>query len=64
MDLSAFVGKPLEEEDGDALREGIRVLSQALMETEVAGLSRSTHVRPTRTTVGRRRTDTYSDARA
>jgi len=36
MDLSAFVGKLLEEQDGDVLREGIRVLSQALM--EVAGL--------------------------
>jgi hypothetical protein len=31
MDLSAFVGKLLEEQDGDVLREGIRVLSQALM---------------------------------
>src|SRR4028119_2279302 len=38
MDLLAFVGKLLEEQDGDVLREGIRVLSQALMETEVAGL--------------------------
>ena len=38
MDLSAFVGKLLEEQDGDVLREGIRVLSQPLMETEVAGL--------------------------
>ena len=38
MDLSAFVGKLLEEQDGDVLREGIRVLSQALMETEVADL--------------------------
>lgn len=38
MDLTAFVGKLLEEPDGDVLREGIRVLSQALMETEVAGL--------------------------
>src|SRR5215208_6213574 len=37
MDLSAFVGKRLEEQDGDVLREGIRVRSQALMETEVAG---------------------------
>jgi len=37
MDLPAFVGKLLEEQDGDVLREGIRVLSQALMETEVAG---------------------------
>ena len=38
MDLSAFVGRLLEEQDGDVLREGIRVLSQALMESEVAGL--------------------------
>jgi transposase-like protein len=38
MDLPAFVGTLLEEQDGDVLREGIRVLSQALMETEVAGL--------------------------
>jgi len=38
MDLSAFVSKLLEEQDGDVLREGIRVLSQALMESEVAGL--------------------------
>src|SRR5687768_7069753 len=38
MDLPAFVGKLLEEQDGDVLREGIRVLSQALLETEVAGL--------------------------
>ena len=38
MDLSAFVGKLLEEQDGDVLREGIRVLSQALRETEVADL--------------------------
>ena len=26
MDLSTFVGKLLEEQDGDVLREGIRVL--------------------------------------
>src|SRR4030095_9055856 len=38
MDLSAFVGKLLEEQDGDVLREGIRVLSQALIATEVVGL--------------------------
>ena len=37
MGLSAFVGKLLEEPDGNVLREGIRVLSQALMESEVAG---------------------------
>ena len=34
MDLSAFVGKLLAEEDGDVLREGGRVLAQALMEAE------------------------------
>lgn len=34
----ALVGKLLEEQDVDVLREGIRVLSQALIETEVAGL--------------------------
>jgi len=34
VDPSAFVGKLLEEQDGDVLR----LLSQALMETEVAGL--------------------------
>ncbi len=28
MDLSAFVDKLLEEQDGDVLREGIRVLSR------------------------------------
>ena len=36
MDLSPFVGKRLEEQDGDVLREGIRVLCEALMEVEVA----------------------------
>jgi len=35
MDLSTFVGKLLEEQDGDVLREGVRVLAQALMESEV-----------------------------
>jgi hypothetical protein len=35
MDLSTFVGKLLEEQDGDVLREGVRVLAQALMDTEV-----------------------------
>jgi hypothetical protein len=28
MDLTAFVGKLLEEQDGDVLHEGIRVLSR------------------------------------
>lgn len=36
MDLSAFVGKLLAEHDGDVLREGVRVLAQALMEAEVS----------------------------
>jgi transposase-like protein len=38
MDLSAFVGTLLEEQDGDVLREGVRVLAQALMESEVTAL--------------------------
>jgi transposase-like protein len=38
MDLTAFVGKLLEEQDGDVLRDGVRVLAQALMETEVTTL--------------------------
>ena len=37
MDLSTFVGKLLEEQDGDVLREGVRVLAEAVMGTEVAG---------------------------
>lgn len=32
MDLNEFVGKLLAEQDGDVLREGIRVLAQALMD--------------------------------
>ena len=38
MDLSTFIGKLLEEHDGDVLREGVRVLAQALMNTEVTAL--------------------------
>jgi len=38
MDLSTFIGKLLEEHDGDILREGVRVLAQALMDTEVTAL--------------------------
>ena len=38
IDLSAFVGKLLKEQDGDVLREGVRVLAQALMESEVTAL--------------------------
>jgi putative transposase len=37
MDVTAFVGKLLEEDDADLLREGVRVLAQMLMETEVSG---------------------------
>ena len=38
MDLTAFVGKLLEEQDGNVLRDGVRVLAQALMESEVTAL--------------------------
>jgi putative transposase len=37
MDVTSFVGKLLEEEDTDLLREGVKVLAQALMESEVSG---------------------------
>jgi putative transposase len=54
MDLSAFVGKLLEEQDGDGLREGIRVLSQALMEAEVAAsIGAERHERTTERTAYR-----------
>lgn len=36
MDLSTFVGKLLEEDEPDLLKEGVRVLAQALMEAEVS----------------------------
>jgi hypothetical protein len=36
MDITSFVGKLLEQDDVDALREGVRVLAQAMMETEVS----------------------------
>src|SRR5690242_4181539 len=39
MDITSFVGKLLEEDDVDLLREGVRVLAQALMETEVSSTS-------------------------
>ncbi len=35
MDVTAFIGKLLEEQDVDLLREGVRILAQALMEAEV-----------------------------
>jgi putative transposase len=38
MDLNAFVGKRRAAQDGDVRREGMRVLAQALMEGEGAGL--------------------------
>ena len=38
MDLPAFVGKLLQEQDGNVLREGVRVLAQSLMEAEVTDL--------------------------
>jgi len=37
MDITSFVGKLLEQDDVDLLREGVRVLAQAVMETEVSG---------------------------
>jgi transposase-like protein len=36
MDITSFVGKLLEQDHVDALREGVRVLAQAVMETEVS----------------------------
>jgi putative transposase len=36
MDVTSFVGKLLKEDDADVLREGVQVLSQALMEAEVS----------------------------
>src|ERR687895_982665 len=36
MDVTAFVCKLLKEDDADVLREGVQVLSQALMEAEVS----------------------------
>jgi putative transposase len=37
MDVTAFVGKLLEQDDVEALQEGVRILAQALMEAEVSG---------------------------
>ena len=36
MDVTAFVSKLLKEDDADVLKEGVQVLSQALMEAEVS----------------------------
>jgi putative transposase len=36
MDITSFVGKLLEQDDVDALREGVRVLAQVMMDTEVS----------------------------
>jgi transposase-like protein len=36
MDVTSFIGKLLEESDVDLLREGVRVLAQALMDAEVS----------------------------
>jgi hypothetical protein len=38
MDLYTFVGGLLARQDGDVLREGVRVPTQAVMETEVTKL--------------------------
>jgi transposase-like protein len=37
MDVTSFIGKLLEQDDVDTLREGVRILAQAIMETEVSG---------------------------
>src|SRR5438046_6878769 len=37
MDVTSFVGKLLEQDDVDALREGVQVLAQQGMEAEVSG---------------------------
>ncbi len=37
MDVTSFVGKLLEQDDVDALREGVQVLAQLIMEAEVSG---------------------------
>lgn len=37
MDVTAFVGKLLSEDEPDVLREGIRVLTELLMDAEVSG---------------------------
>src|SRR5919109_4018633 len=36
MDVTAFIGKLLKEDDADVLKEGVQVLAQALMEAEVS----------------------------
>jgi putative transposase len=41
MDVTAFVGKLLKEDDADALKEGVQVLAQALMEAEVTAQIRA-----------------------
>lgn len=35
MDLTTFVGKLLAEDDVDVVKEGVRVMAQAIMEAEV-----------------------------
>ena len=36
MNIASFVGKLLEQDDVDALRQGVRVLAQIVMDTEVS----------------------------
>ena len=43
MDVTSFVGKLLEQDDVDALREGVQVLAQLLMEAEVSGQIGAAH---------------------
>ena len=65
MDITSFVGKLLEQDDVDALRKGVRVPAQAVMETEGSGqigaapyersTKRAGSTRPTRSSVCTRR---------
>ena len=43
MDITSFDGKLLKEYDVDLLREGVRVLAQEVMETEVSGQIGASH---------------------
>jgi hypothetical protein len=36
MDVTTFVGRLLEQDDVDSLREGVRILAQLIMEHEVS----------------------------
>ena len=55
---TSFVGKLLDEDDVDMLQDGVRVLAQALMETEVSSQIRAT---PSSAAPPERRTATVND---